>query len=85
MLSLTTAPPIPPGARVSEGMRPVVAPVPAMVRISLPNGVVVETSGSELAAVLSAAADDENPRVRRYLARQEGWGDGLDEDDKVPE
>ena len=32
------------------------APAPVMVRVSLPNGVVVETVGSELDAVLSAAA-----------------------------
>ena len=32
------------------------APAPVMVRVSLPNGVVVETVGSELEAVLSAAA-----------------------------
>ena len=32
------------------------APAPVMVRVSLPNGVVVETVGSELGAVLSAAA-----------------------------
>ncbi len=41
---------------VARFVRAQIAPVPAMVRISLPNGVVVETSGSELAAVLSAAA-----------------------------
>ena len=32
------------------------APAPVMVRVSLPNGVVVETAGSELDAVLLAAA-----------------------------
>ena len=32
------------------------APAPVMVRASLPNGVVVETAGSELGAVLLAAA-----------------------------
>lgn len=41
---------------VARFVRAQIAPVPVMVRISLPNGVVVETSGSELAAVLSAAA-----------------------------
>ena len=31
-------------------------PLPSVYRVSLPNGVVVETAGGELAAVLAAAA-----------------------------
>jgi hypothetical protein len=41
---------------VPRFVRAQTAPAPVMVRISLPNGVVVETAGSELGAVLSVAA-----------------------------
>ncbi len=41
---------------VPRFVRAQIAPVPVMVRVSLPNGVVVETAGIELATVLSAAA-----------------------------
>lgn len=40
-----------------QAVRPAEAAlVPTMFRVSLPNGVVVETAGGELSAVLSAAA-----------------------------
>ena len=41
---------------VSGFVRVETAPAPVMVRVSLPNGVVVETTGSELEAVLLAAS-----------------------------
>jgi hypothetical protein len=42
--------------RVQPASSPEAQPAPAMYRISLPNGVVVESAGGELGAVLSAAA-----------------------------
>lgn len=39
-----------------QPVRPAVTPLPTVFRVSLPNGVVVETAGGELCAVLSAAA-----------------------------
>jgi hypothetical protein len=42
--------------RVEPASRPEAHPTPAMYRISLPNGVAVESAGGELGAVLSAAA-----------------------------
>ena len=48
--------PAPRFVRVQPTRAAAPAPVPTVYRISLPNGVVVESAGGELSAVLAAAA-----------------------------